>query len=516
MLTALRLARAAALAGASLLLVAPAAAQPRQVEAREYDCTMIASTNEFPYGVDTLYAPSMNAWGQVLFMSETRTEDMERIYELRVGRGEKNAQGVPRTHAVARAGRSNEGDPLGPFDILQEAMIEDQGRVAFLAMDPPTGGPPGQGIYRVFTDHPAHVKPSPLYATEAIGGSFLGFDPLPTLGANSQGLVVFSAFTDEGLAFYRNGSVIARNGEGGIQLVGTPVLIHPGQPWTVFRGQLDGPQGDFGIWLDGALLVTAELGQGFEGLSIGGSSFPLVAYSRTGFPGVDTWELVRHNGIGEFVLVDADEDPFEPFANPRETSINSWGDVAFVSSPEGDGDTLLVADGGDVIHAVQCRDMVAVFGTSVFFDLALSSRGMNSDGQIAFLARAPGLVPETGDFETFVVRADPRPGAGAPPTSCVGIADETPCDDGDPITLSLCANEECTADPSGPPTSCVGLPNDTSCDDGDPGTISFCDGEECVGFPLPVPEPGAPALGVALGLALAVLRRVKGALSARG
>src|SRR5690606_24095828 len=77
---------------AALPLAVPAAAQ-RTVVDREYDCTIIASTREFPYGVDENGAPSMNAWGQVVFFASSRTEAGERITELRVGRGEVDAQG---------------------------------------------------------------------------------------------------------------------------------------------------------------------------------------------------------------------------------------------------------------------------------------------------------------------------------------------------------------------------------------------------------------------------------------
>jgi hypothetical protein len=482
---------------AALALASPAAAQ-RTIADREYDCRIIASTRQFPYGVDRGGPPSLNAWGQVVFFADTRTEAGEAVTELRVGRGETDAHDVPESWAVTRAGRAFDGSPLGPFDVLQEAAIEDAARVVFLALDPPTGGAPGQGIYRVFTDHPPQLKPPPLRATEAIGGVFQGFDPLPTLGAN-PGYVVFSGFTASGLAFYRNGSVVAKAGEGGIAGVGPPVLLHPFQPWVAFLAGLEGPGNPAGVVVDGSVYDQSQMGQGaFGGLSLGGSVLPVAAYTRSGFPGIATWHLVRNGGSGPTVLVDADVDPFEPFAAPIETAVNTRGDVAFVSSPTGDGDTLLVADGGDVIHRVVCRDMFANFGSLVFFDLALAPRGMNGEGQIAFLARTGFPVPETGDFETFVVRADPLPGQGALPTSCAGLDDGSACDDGDPITFAACAGGLCDADPvASPPTSCVGLPDDSACDDGDADTVSFCSSEACVGMPLPVPEPGLPAAGLA-------------------
>lgn len=499
---------------AALPLAVPAAAQ-RTVVDREYDCTIIASTREFPYGVDENGAPSMNAWGQVVFFASSRTEAGERITELRVGRGEVDAQGRPRTHAVARAGRTFANEPLGPFDVLSHAVIEDAARVVFVASDPPTGGPPGQGIYRVFTNHPADVKPVPLHATAALGGSFAGFGGL---GGANPNHVVFFASDGQDSAWYRDGGIVAADGDGGIDLILPPVLLHPFQPWIAYTATLPGPQNGAavivnGVRYDEATGVTA----GFRGLSIGGAVTPVVAYGRSGIDGIDTWELVRHDGLGASVLVDADEDPFEFFADPRETSVNARGDVAFIASPTGDGDTLLVADGGDVVHRVVCADMLATFGSIVFSDLALGPRGMNGDGQIAFLARAPALVPETGDAQTFVVRADPRPGQGAPPTSCAGLADGTACDDGDPVTFAVCAQGACVADPvNGPPTSCVGQPEETVCDDGDPETVSFCVSGQCRGIPLPVPAPDAGAAGLAAIAALAWRLRAARSTAAGG
>ena len=227
----------------------------------------------------------------------------------------------------------------------------------------------------------------------------------------------------------------------------------------------------------------------------------MVSYSRSGFPGIDTWELVVDEHARHERLVDADQDPFEPFAAPLETSINVWGEVAFVSSPEGDGDTLLVADGSQQIRRVNCQNQDAIFDAS-FFDLMLSPHAINADGQIAFEG--------TTFAHRFLVRADPLPGQGAPPTSCAGQLEGARCDDGDPITQSSCHANVCSGDPLyDPPASCVGLANDTACNDGDPATISYCDDGVCVGIPLPVPEPAATSLAIAALLGLASLRRAR-------
>ncbi|HSJ96775.1 MAG TPA: hypothetical protein VLC53_06875, partial [Myxococcota bacterium] len=199
-------------------------------------------------------------------------------------------------------------------------------------------------------------------------------------------------------------------------------------------------------------------------------------------------------------------DPVEVFAIPSSTSVNPWAEVAFLSSPDGDGETLLAAD-GDAVWRVVCEDHAALFGNAPFFDLDLSPRAINAEGQIAFRARTSALVPGTGEFQTYVVRADPLPGHGRRPTSCSGLVDGTPCDDGDPETLSACSGGACTGDPIDRPTSCAGLPDDTPCDDGAPATFGYCAAELCVGVPIPEPRPAAAA-ALAL-LTLASLRRAR-------
>jgi hypothetical protein len=227
----------------------------------------------------------------------------------------------------------------------------------------------------------------------------------------------------------------------------------------------------------------------------------VIAYART-LPGIDTWELAVTGPIGTDVYVDADEDPLSPNDVPRETSINVWSEVAFVASPEGDSETLLVADGSQQIRRVVCQNQQQDFEGQPFFDYALSPHAINADGQIAFKGR-------TG-FDDFLVRADPLPGRGAPPTSCAGQLEGARCDDGDPITQSSCQSNACGGNPLyDPPTSCVGLGNDTACNDADPATISHCDDGVCVGFPLPVPEPAAAALAIVAILGLASLRRAR-------
>jgi hypothetical protein len=98
----------------------------------------------------------MNTWGQVVFMTH-KTVGNGTVFELRVGRGELSNGGVPITHAVAKAGETFDG-PLGPFASIEKAAIDDAARVTFLTYELSATG--GQGIYRVFTDHPATAKRS--------------------------------------------------------------------------------------------------------------------------------------------------------------------------------------------------------------------------------------------------------------------------------------------------------------------------------------------------------------------
>jgi hypothetical protein len=494
--------RLAAVSAAVLLLRPPAgdAGVPRTIVDRTYACTIIASTREFPDGVDWLGPPALNAWGQVVFLARTRVGPaQDTVWELRVGRGEV-FHGEIVSHAVAKAGDSFAG-PLAPFGTIREAAIEDGARVVFLAIDPADGGPAKEGIYRVFTNHPAGSKPSPIIADADIEPSspYVGFDPLDALGANPRS-VVFQGITETFTAYFRDGTEIARNGENGIQIVSPPVLLHHAQPWTAFLASLDGSTPRQGLFVNGTLRAESTVdGDGsFTGLSIAGSQLPVVAYARSGFPGIDTWQLVATGPVGTSVLVDADEDPFEPFAAPSETSMNTWGDVAFVSSPDGDGDTLLVADGSEQIRRVVCQDHASVFGLP-FFDFALSPRAINADGQIAFEGR-------TG-LDTFLIRADPLPGQGAAPTDCTGLANGARCDDGDPITFSSCQAGACGGDPAyDPPSSCAAQEDGAFCNDGDPETISFCAGGACVGEELPVPESATVALGLCALASLAGAR----------
>jgi hypothetical protein len=228
-----------AILSALVLASADPAHAARSIVDRSYDCKIIASTREFPAGPDWLGPPAMNAWGQVVFEAFT-TVGADTIQELRVGHGDL-VNGVPSSHVVAKGGQNFQG-PLAPFRSIEEGVIDDTARVTFLAYELSPGG--GQSINRVFTNHPAAVKPDPLYATQHVdpNSDYVGFDPLHSLGSNAAGSVVFEGITaTNGTAYFRDGTEVARNYSNDVQIVIPPVLLHAGQPWTAFLASLDSP-----------------------------------------------------------------------------------------------------------------------------------------------------------------------------------------------------------------------------------------------------------------------------------
>jgi hypothetical protein len=476
---------------------APAAAQ-LVIQDRTYDCRVIASTDQFPRGFP-YGAPTMNAWGQVAFVA---TLDPSETYEIRVGRGELDPQGVPRSTPIARAG----GDGSEPFTRYSSfafmPVIESAGRLIFQANDPPTGGPVGIAIYRTRTDQPIATEPQAIFENQAANpqSSFVVFSTVDSPLTDSQGRVLFRAGTQSADGVFLDGNSIAAIGQNGVMGIGGFWMDPGGQPFEAVLVQT-GSSGSFEIRVDGTVFdsISDPLTESIGGFSLAGNAVPILAYTRSSFTPTTTWQLGVNTGLGFAPYVDSAVDPFEFFADPRQTSVNAWAEVAFLSSPDGDGETLLVADGEEVWR-VLCDDMEGIFGSTVIFDYELSTTGINSDGQIAFQAQTPQLVPGTGEFRTFIVRADPRPGQGGRPAICTGLPDGTPCDDGDPETISSCSAGTCGGEPIGRPTDCSGLSDDTPCDDGEPGTFGYCEAQQCVGVPVPEPSPWIQAAGIAIGL----------------
>lgn len=479
--------------GVLLTLVADPCWAARTIVDRSYQCTIIASTREFPDGLFAFGpggAPEVNAWGQVAFRSLTRLPNDALLEELRVGRGESSG-GVIESNVVATA--SFDPSLQTHYQSIERASLDDHARITFLVYESDGASGSGQAIYRAYTNNPAAYKPPRRYATDQLlgGGPYAAFSA-SVLDSNASGHILF-----ESDALYRSGGEVARR-EPPLQGWFDPVL-HRFQPWVAFIGTFDSDPFDNGIWSDGLLLATGPSGS-FAGLSLSGSAQPFVAYLRAFMPGIDSWELAVTSSIATDVWIDADEDPFNPFAPPSQTALNSSGEAAFVTPAIGAA-RIYVADGSEQIRRVVCQNQLADFGAP-FFGIELSAKSQNRRGQIAFRGRA-GL-------ETFLVRADPLPGQGGLVDGCTVALEGRACDDGDPISEAICQAGICTNDPvGGPPISCTGLPNETLCNDGDPDTISMCVNGACVGSPLPLPEPTTSGPLLAFAVWLARRRREK-------
>ncbi|HPG27172.1 MAG TPA: hypothetical protein PLW10_16175 [Myxococcota bacterium] len=478
------------------------------IQDRTYDCQIIARTDEFPRGF-VLGAPTMNAWGQVAFVARV---DPDFTYELRVGVGDRDAMDVPQSDLIARAST----DPFEPGALfgtfVTDPVIDDSARLIFQAQDRADGGPPVDRIYRTPFDVTLNAGPIP-YLVENEGANplspYLALDSVlgPTINAGDS--LLFRANTTSVVrgVFTENGSLLMSDNAGGIQSVEgfwTESGLGGYQAFLVLNSNGTSQQ----LRLGPSTIVDSSsdtFQRVLGGVSLASNQGPLLAYvRRTYAPPTDGWQLGVYDGVGFVPYVDTAVDPFVSFSEPRATSVNAWGEIAFLGRPLGDGETLLVADGVDAWR-VHCDDMLGVFGRSSFFEYELSSRAFNAEGEIAFRARTSELIPGTSAFRTFIVRASPRPGEGQRPMSCIGLADDTPCDDGDPETISACAAQICVGDPLNRPQSCVGLPDGTPCDDGVPDAPGFCAAQVCVAVPVPEPD-GLAAKFVALA-ALGVVGR---------
>ena len=243
------------------------------------------------------------------------------------------------------------------------------------------------------------------------------------------------------------------------------------------------------------------------GLAVNGNIVPVASWIRLDtatFP--QRWTLEFESDLGHKTYVDSSIDPIMPYdVYSVTTSLNAWNEIAFVATglmypdPNPDPSRLFVATNDGQLWRVHCANMQQTFGAPYFVLQEISTRALNDDGQIAFLGR-------TADFSTFLVRADPLPGQSARPTSCTGLDDGTPCDDGTPVTISSCHGQVCVGEPTGFATSCDGQPDDTACDAAGAGMQGHCVSQSCVGI-SPVPEAALPADGVLAVLVLLWIRR---------
>jgi len=428
------------LVAASALL--PSVAFPQLVvEDSIYDCTIIASTDEFPEGFGGI-APSINASGRVVFTAAL--EGFTR--EIRTGVGDTDAMDRPITLPVVRSGSSK--DPDAFFSAFERPIMNDGGEIVWKGNEHPTGGPPRLGIYRKRFSEPFFAAPDALFLNQLTDpkSPYVAFQIYPTL--NSGLRFLFRATRDDGVRGLFRGTVdgaslVAQDNAGGIQGIDPRHVIHPGQqPWYAFTASLEGGS-ESGLFIDGSLAQSVDFSEGgFGGLSIAGSAIPVVSYVQSVVgPTSTTWQLRTATLLGSTVYVDSGVDEPDLATIPPESSLNSFGEVVFGGAS---GDPLLFAD-GDVLRRVICHDQFDIFGAIGFFNYDLSPRAINNDGEIAFLGQTGFIVIDTGEFETFIVRATPL--QHPRPVSCTGLADGTPCDDDDPLTVAFCAAQECVADP---------------------------------------------------------------------
>lgn len=471
------LGRVTGLLVAALLCASSAGARPPLVMGvHQYDCKILARTQEFPnLGIGG--APEMNAWGQVAFLATPSS----RIYQqIRVGHGELDGQGRPLTWRVA------DSDPaignVAPFSV---PVIEDNGLVVFSGYDSsiqqPVPALEAQGIFRIPYFQLLRGDGSPVVKNYGwdLTSPFLG--DFSDVSTNSAGTLLFD-FADQTL--YVGLAPVAGSGTGINGFSGEQ--IHPGaRAFYAFLSSL--PPSSVGIYTDGALLDSADTNSfDFEALSVNGDAVPVVSFVRTDFSGAPTrWTLEVESSLGHQVYVDSAIDPVgsDP---PAATSINAWGEVVFSG--------VLVTNGSE-LWQVHCQNLPHILPISP----STSARAINNEGQIAFL----GGDSQTG--ATLFVRADPLPGETQRPTSCTGLPDGTPCDDGYPPAIASCQAGTCVGESTGLPTSCTGLPDYTACDGSSSKTPAYCVQQQCIG--RAVPEPGGLSAAIASVAAVAFIAR---------
>jgi len=384
--------------------------EARTIEDRGYDCRVIASTRQFPRGLLT-GQPMVNASGQVAFLVSVPGAVYTET-QIRIGRGDALANGTPISTVVARA--SGDPDPTIFFDILDSPAIEDSGSAIFFGAQ---RSPPGQGIYRASASPPSS-QPILVYADQNIDplSPFVGFNvplwqPLP----GAIGSILFVAFGPSGEGIYRDTLLLGPtrgSGPSGAYVL-PPALIDPYGIETAWLASIGNTTPTAAVFLNDVIVDQSENGAGgFTSLSINGHPTAFVSYERSGFAPSPGWKLVVATTSSRATYVDADVDPFQANMGTRGSAVNLRGEVAFVAYPTGRGEELLVADGGDVIHRVVCRGLLALVGSVDFFRYQISPRAINSRGQIAFWAQTGFIDPQTQEFETFLM-VTPEPDEAA-------------------------------------------------------------------------------------------------------
>ena len=484
---------------ASLALAgrADAARAPLPIVERDYDCKIIASTRELP-GLPADDPPRMNAWGQVaFFLLDSSTYRSQ----IRVGHGDLDGHGHPITHLFAEDELSSGTSGFYLFGV-GEPTIEDGGSVVFGGSRSSATGDGGPGIFRASWFQRVDKNSAPVVQSTGLDpqSPYMNF---PVVSTNSVSSLLFQANDHPRAKLYVGGNLVAQDGvDHVVNLADNAELIAPGNSSDYgYQAYLD--TGESAIFLNGTKRDGVPLSGSVMliGLAVNGNIVPVASWVRldqSTFP--NHWTIEFESDLGHATYVDSAIDPVGlDTVVPLSTSINAWNEVAFlVSGGDRSNDTrIFVTDGKQLVH-VHCRDLQQTFGAPGFTVTEISPRALNADGQIAFLAR-------TATPDTFLVRADPIPGQSARPTSCTGLDDGTPCDDGNPVTLSSCASQTCVGQPTGLATSCDGVPDYTPCDAAEPGMQGWCVSQSCVGM-SPVPESDPSEDGALAALVLFCVR----------
>lgn len=429
----------------SVMLYTGSPALALQVQDAQYDCTIIASSLEFPDAFSRI-PPTVNSQGRVAFFANLATGSG--IY---TGIGDTDASGDIIIDPVVTAAH------VGAFLTnlgTQPPVIVDDGRVYFKGTKTPGGGGgAADGIFRKYWYTDEAIDPEWRLETTNwdAGAPFIRIND--AVMANTRDDVAFIGRdiveSQDGL-FWEAGSspnplVYFQNPGDDVGTV-RDFDIHPSdQPWYGYiSNRYNSSDTELNVLQMGEpYRVLNGAVASMDGVSIAGSALPVASWAESVYDGgATTWRIHQANAIAMSVYVDNGVDTTGFSGAPSQTSINGYAEVAFSGGWE---DEMHVAD-GDVLNRVVCNNAQSVFGTSYFAKTIHSKRAINNDGQIAFITEASFyMFPGQSVPAWYVVLADPV--TRARPTSCISLLDDSPCDDGVPETVSLCAGEICTPVP---------------------------------------------------------------------
>jgi hypothetical protein len=423
-------------------LLAPSAGFAQTSGTSEYDCTIIARTDEFPEGF--MGVPSLNSRGRVAFEARLGADE----FGIYTGDGSLS-QGIPLTPNVQKAGSNYDSDPEIDFVSFAstDPKISNPGLVSFAGVTPP---PPGEtgfggGIFRQGWGVANPTLSLPYSDSGPIGG-FFGSEGSIHINFSDQQAFYGQVGNDYGIFSASNGGVGAiKKNTANLQIDQRSLDQAPGLSLTTAYAGFDSSDNRVGLYRNSIRVESADGDENeFQGISVSGgaalspSHVSYIKWNYAGFPG--TWEVLLWKP-NESTLYSSSAQFAVGSVSPDRTSTNLYREVVFGGSAV--GNALFVAD-GQAVRSVDCRDQIAIFGSD-FSTRRISSRAFNSDGQIAFWATTGDLVPGTNAFVSFIVRADPY--EHTKPEICTGLPDDTPCDDSDPDTIAYCEVDECVSVP---------------------------------------------------------------------